>query len=403
MPELLIELLSEEIPARMQARAAEDLKRLVSDGLKADGLEIGTGQAFATPRRLTLSLRTCRPCRRPSPTSARARASARPEKAIEGFLRGAGLKSIDEAEIVTDPKKGDFYVARIDKPGRPAADIIAELIPDVAAKFPWPKSMRWGAGDFPWVRPLQSVLCLFDGEVVPFEIAGIKCGNETRGHRFHGKEPFAVKNFEDYGRKLLAAKVLLPTSERAAAIAEDARELAKAGLELVEDEALLNENAGLTEWPIVLMGTFDKAFLEVPPECLITSMKAHQKCFSLRDPKTKSLANSFLLVTNLIAADDGKQIIAGNEKVIRARLSDAKFFWDQDLKRTLEEMEPTSKTSPSTPSSAPRRTASSASPNSPSRSPAPSMPTRRSRAAPRSSARPISSPRWSASSPSCRA
>lgn len=339
MPQLLIELLSEEIPARMQARAAQDLLRLVSDGLKAGGLEIGTGQAFATPRRLTVVLEDVPAM---SPAISDERKGPRvgsPEKALEGFLRGAGLKSIDEAEIVSDPKKGDFYVAKIDKPGRRTPEIIAELIPDVAAKFPWPKSMRWGAGDFQWVRPLQSVLCLFDGEVVPFAIAGIKSGNETRGHRFHGKEPFAVKNFEDYGRKLLAAKVLLPASERAAAIAEDARELAKAAkLELVEDEALLNENAGLTEWPVVQMGNFDRAFLEVPPECLITSMKSHQKCFSLRNPTTKSLANSFILVSNLIAADDGKQIIAGNEKVIRARLSDAKFFWDQDLKRTLDEM-----------------------------------------------------------------
>ncbi len=340
MPQLLLELLSEEIPARMQTRAAQDLLRLVSDGLKAGGLEGGEGQAFVTPRRLTVVIENL-PAMSPAVSDERKgpRVGA-PEKAIGGFLRGAGLKSIDDAEVVSDPKKGDFYVARIDKPGRAAPEIIAEVVPDVAAKFPWPKSMRWGTGDFQWVRPLQSVLCIFDGEVVPFEIAGIKSGNETRGHRFHGKVPFAVNDFEDYGRKLLAAKVLLPSSERAAAIAEDASELAKAAkLELVEDEALTNENAGLTEWPVVHMGTFEKEFLEVPPECLITSMKAHQKCFSLRNPETQQLANRFVLVSNLIAEDDGKQIIAGNEKVIRARLSDAKFFWDQDLKRTLDEME----------------------------------------------------------------
>jgi len=340
MPQLLIELLSEEIPARMQARAAQDLLRLVGEGLKAGGLEFGDGQAFVTPRRLTVVFEDV-PAMSPAVSDERKGPRVgSPEKAIEGFLRGAGLKSIDEAETVTAPKKGDFYVARIDKPGRPAPEIIAEVVPDVASRFPWPKSMRWGSGDFQWVRPLQSVLCIFDGDVVPFAIAGIRSGNETRGHRFHGKEPFAVKDFEDYGRRLLAAKVLLPSSERAAAIAEDARELAKAAnLELVEDEALLNENSGLTEWPVTHIGTFDKEFLEVPPECLITSMKAHQKCFSLRDPKSKQLANRFILVSNLIADDDGKQVIAGNEKVIRARLSDAKFFWDQDLKRTLDEME----------------------------------------------------------------
>lgn len=339
MPQLLLELLSEEIPARMQSRAAQDLLRLISNGLKAGGLEIGKGQAFATPRRLTVVIEDVPPI---SPAVAEERKGPRvgaPEKAVQGFLRGAGLSSIDHAEVVSDPKKGDFYVARIDKPGRPAPEIIAEVIPETAAKFPWPKSMRWGSGDFQWVRPLHSVLCLYNGDVVPFEIAGLSSGNATRGHRFHGHDPFAVEDFEDYGRKLQAAKVLLPASERAEMIAEDAGQLAQdAGLELVEDEALLNENAGLTEWPVTLMGAFDEAFLEVPAECLITSMKSHQKCFSLRDPKTGQLANRFILVSNLIATDDGLQITAGNEKVIRARLSDAKFFWDLDLKRPLDEM-----------------------------------------------------------------
>ena len=339
MPQLLLELLSEEIPARMQSRAAQDLLRLVGNGLKAGGLEIGEGQAFATPRRLTVVIEDVPPM---SPAIAEERKGPRvgaPDKAIEGFLRGAGLSSIDHAEVVSDPKKGDFYVARIDKPGRPASEIIAEIVPETAAKFPWPKSMRWGSGNFQWVRPLHSVLCLFDGQVVPFEIAGLSSGNATRGHRFHGGEPFTVEDFEDYGRQLQAARVLLPATERAAMIAEDARQLAEdAGLELVEDEALLNENAGLTEWPVTLMGTFDEDFLEVPAECLITSMKSHQKCFSLRDPETGQLANRFILVSNLIAADDGLQITEGNEKVIRARLSDAKFFWDHDLKRPLDEM-----------------------------------------------------------------
>ena len=339
MPELLLELLSEEIPARMQERAADDLKRLVSEGLKAEGLTLGASMAFATPRRLALSIADV-PTMSPAVSDERKgpRVGA-PEKALQGFLRGAGLDSIDQAEIVTDPKKGDFYVARIEKPGQSAADIIAKIIPDVAAKFPWPKSMRWGSSDFAWVRPLHSIVCLFDGKVVPFEIAGIESGNETRGHRFHGRDLFAVTSFEDYGTKLKAHKVLLPTSERAAAIKEQAEALAEAaGLELVADDALALENAGLNEWPTVLMGTFDEAFLDVPAECLITSMRAHQKCFSLRDPKTNKLASRFLCVTNLIAADGGQQIIEGNEKVIRARLADAKFFWDVDLKRQLEPM-----------------------------------------------------------------
>ncbi|MEQ8824760.1 MAG: glycine--tRNA ligase subunit beta [Filomicrobium sp.] len=339
MPQLLLELLSEEIPARMQARAADDLARLVTTGLKAAGLEHGSYQAYATPRRLTIVLEDV-PAMSPAISEERKgpRVGA-PEKALQGFLRGAGLSSIDEAEVVSDPKKGDFYVAKIEKPGRPAPEIIAEVVSEVAGKFPWPKSMRWGSGDFQWVRPLQSVLCLLDGKVVPFEIAGIASGDKTRGHRFHGKEEFSVTDFKDYGSKLRDAKVLLPASERAAMIAEDARQLADdAGLELVEDEALLNENAGLTEWPVALMGTFEESFLEVPPECLITSMKSHQKCFSLRDPKTGKLANRFILVSNLIATDGGTEIIAGNEKVIRARLSDAKFFWDQDLKHPLDEM-----------------------------------------------------------------
>ena len=339
MSELLLELFSEEIPSRMQARATEDLKRLVADALKAQGLAVATVQAFATPRRLVLAAQGV-PTQSPGISEERKgpRVGAA-EKAIEGFLKGAGLASIDEATVVKDDKKGDFYVARIEKPGRPAAAIIAEVIPDVIARFPWPKSQRWGSGTLTWIRPLLSIVCLLDGEVVPFSVGGIASGRTTRGHRFHGNEPFEVSGFEDYGRKLKAHKVLLPASERASWIGEQARAVAaKAGLELVEDEGLLAENAGLTEWPTVMMGAFDESFLNVPAECLITSMKAHQKCVSLRDPKTGRLANRFLLVSNLIAKDDGKQIVAGNEKVIRARLSDAKFFWDQDLKRPLDDM-----------------------------------------------------------------
>ncbi|RUO97280.1 glycine--tRNA ligase subunit beta [Hyphomicrobium sp.] len=339
MSELLLELLSEEIPARMQLRAAEDLKRLVLDGLKSRGLEVGDARAYSTPRRLTLVIDNVP---HGSPAISEEKKGPRvgaPEQAVAGFLKSAGLASIKDASVVKDDKKGDYYVANIEKPGRAAAEIIAETVIDVVAKFPWPKSMRWGASPFQWVRPLQSVLCLLGGKVVPFEINGLASANETRGHRFLGPGPFKVKSFADYEEKLLAHHVMLDPAKRVAAISEQAHALAKeAKLELVEDDALLAENAGLTEWPVVLMGSFEKAFLEVPGEVLTTSMKTHQKCFSVRDPKSKKLANKFLLVSNLVAKDGGKEIISGNEKVSRARLSDAKFFWEQDLKHPLGEM-----------------------------------------------------------------
>ncbi len=339
MSELLLELLSEEIPARMQARASDDLKRLIVDGLKARGLDVGEARSFATPRRLTLVIEGV-PAKSPAISEEKKgpRVGA-PDQAVQGFLKSAGLASIEDATVVKDEKKGDFYVAKIEKPGRASAEIIAETIVEVAAKFPWPKSMRWGSSSFQWVRPLQSVLCLLDGKVVPFELNGIEAGNETRGHRFLGPGPFKVKNFADYEAKLAAHHVMLDPAKRAAAISEQAHALAKdAKLELIEDDALLAENAGLTEWPVVLMGTFDKAFLEVPAEVLTTSMKTHQKCFSLRETRSKKLANKFLLVSNLVAKDGGAEIVSGNEKVIRARLSDAKFFWEQDLKHPLGEM-----------------------------------------------------------------
>ncbi|WP_072385101.1 glycine--tRNA ligase subunit beta [Hyphomicrobium sp. CS1BSMeth3] len=339
MSELLLELFSEEIPARMQTRAAEDLKRLVLEGLKATGLATGNAMSFSTPRRLTLVVEGVAAR---SPAISEERKGPRvgaPEAALAGFLKSAGIASIGEATVVSDPKKGDYYIAKIEKPGRAAAEIIAEVVPAVLDKFPWPKSQRWGSRPETWVRPLHGILCLLGGKVVPFAWAGVEASNMTRGHRFHGNEPFAVTSFEDYGTKLREAKVLLPAPERAEMIREQAEALAKKHkLELVADDALLAENAGLTEWPTVLMGHFDEAFLEVPAECLITSMKAHQKCFSLRDPKTGKLANRFLAVSNLIATDGGKQIVEGNEKVIRARLSDARFFWEQDLKRPLDEM-----------------------------------------------------------------
>ncbi|MBS0241443.1 MAG: glycine--tRNA ligase subunit beta [Proteobacteria bacterium] len=337
--ELLIELFSEEIPARMQGKAAEDLRRMVIDGLKARGLAAGESIAFATPRRLTLYVKDV-PAKSPAISEERKgpRVGA-PDAAIQGFLKSAGLASIEQAQVVEDAKKGSYYAARIEKPGQPAQAIIEDALKEAMTKFPWPKSQRWGSGSFTWVRPLHSMICLYGGEVVPVEVGGVTAGNVTRGHRFHGKEPITVKTFEDYGTKLNAAKVLLPASERAEMIREQAQAIAKkAGLVLVEDEGLLAENAGLTEWPTVLMGTFDEDFLAVPAECLTTSMRTHQKCFSLKDPKTGKLANKFLMVSNLIAADGGAEIVKGNEKVIRARLSDARFFWEQDLKRKLEPM-----------------------------------------------------------------
>jgi len=337
--ELLIELFSEEIPARMQAKGAEDLRRMIVEGLKGRGLTVGAAVAFATPRRLVLVIQDV-PAMSPAVSEERKgpRVGA-PDAAIQGFLKGAGLETISDAQVVEDAKRGNYYVARIEKPGQPAPVLIGDVLVETLEKFPWPKSQRWGSGDFHWVRPLHSIICLYKGKVVPVEVGGLTAGNVTRGHRFHGNEPIAVESFEDYGTKLKAAKVLLPSSERAEMIREQALALArKAGLQLVEDEALLAENAGLAEWPLVLIGTFDEAFLEVPGECLTTSMKNHQKCFSLKDPRTGRLANKFLMVSNLIPADGGHEIIAGNERVIRARLSDARFFWEQDLKRKLEPM-----------------------------------------------------------------
>ncbi len=302
MAELLLELFSEEIPARMQARAAEDLRRLVTEGLKAQGLAAGEARAYATPRRLALVVEGV-PAKSPDVSEERKgpRVNA-PEQAIAGFIKSAGLDSIRDAHVVKDEKKGDFYVVRIAKPGRAAKEIIGEVVPAVAAKFPWPKSMRWGAGRTSWVRPLHSIVCVLDGKVVPLAIEEVEAGKQTRGHRFHGDEPFEVSGAADYVKALKAHKVILDPAERSGLIAEQARALAKEHkLALVEDEALLAENAGLTEWPLVLMGSFEEAFLEVPAECLMLSMKQHQKCFSLKHPRSGKLANRFLLVSNLDA------------------------------------------------------------------------------------------------------
>jgi glycyl-tRNA synthetase beta chain len=339
MAELLLELFSEEIPARMQTRAREDLARLLAKALGEAGLEFKEIKTFATPRRLTAVVEGL-PARSPDIREEKKgpRVDA-PDAAIKGFLKSAGLASADQAEK-RDDKKGAYYVALLERPGRATAEVVAEIVPAIVRGFPWPKSMRWGSGKLRWVRPLHSIICLLDGKVVPFDIDGIKSGKETRGHRFMAPEPFSVKGFKDYREKLREAKVILDGEERAGLILEGARKAAaKEGLTLVEDGALLAENAGLTEWPVVLMGSFDEDFLAVPPEVLATSMKAHQKCFSLHK-KGGALANRFILVANLEARDKGRAIVAGNERVIAARLADAKFFFEQDRKIALEERVP---------------------------------------------------------------
>ena len=334
MPDLLIELFSEEIPARMQARAAEDLKKLMTDGMVEAGLTYGAAQAFSTPRRLVLAVEGLLAA---SPTVREERKGPRvdaPEKAIEGFLRGAGLTR-DQLEE-RDTPKGAIFFATIEKPGRPAAGIVAEVLEATIRNFPWPKSMRWGAGSLRWVRPLHSILCILSDEaganVVPLEIDGIRAGNMAQGHRFMGGAPFAVSGFEDYAARLKRDHVILDASERADHIWQDATNMAfAAGLDVVEDRGLLAEVAGLVEWPVVLMGEIGEEFLGLPPEVLRTSMKEHQKFFSVKNPKTGRIER-FITVANVITADHGKTILAGNQKVLSARLSDAKFFWENDLR-----------------------------------------------------------------------
>ncbi len=345
MPDLLLELFSEEIPARMQARAADDLKKLVTDRLVAAGLTYEGAKAFATPRRLALTVQGV-PARQPDLKEERKGPKVgAPEQAIAGFMKAAGLTSIDQAKVQAD-KKGDFYVAITEKKGRDAVAVIAEMIPEIVRGFPWPKSMRWGAGRLNWVRPLHSIIATFGPEteepvVLPFDIDGIKAGNETRGHRFMAPAAFKVRRFDDYVAALDKAKVVLDAARRMDIIRTDAKNLAFAqGFELVEDEGLTAEVAGLVEWPVPLMGSFDKDFLAIPGEVIRSTIRANQKCFVLRDPSSAKLTNKFILVSNIEATDGGKAIVAGNERVIRARLSDAKFFYDTDLKTRLEDRLP---------------------------------------------------------------
>ncbi len=351
MPDLLLELFSEEIPARMQAKAADDLRKMVTDRLVDAGLVYEGARAFATPRRLALFVQGV-PVRQPDLKEERKgpRVGA-PEGAIQGFLKAAGLSSINDASIQKDPKKGDFYIALTEKPGRPALDVIGEVLQVVLRTFPWPESMRWGAqslkpGSLEWVRPLHAIVATFgpeteDPEIVRVAIDGVSAGTTTWGHRFLSPDPIQVRHFGDYVAKLEKARVVLDPARRREIILSDAKNLAFAqGFELVEDENLLNEAAGLVEWPVVLMGAFDEAFLKIPDEVIRATIRNNQKCFVVRDPKTGRLANRFILTANTEAADGGKAIIGGNERVIRARLSDAKFFYETDLKTKLEDRLP---------------------------------------------------------------
>lgn len=368
MPDLLLELRSEEIPARMQRKAAGDLRKMLTDGLVEAGLTYEGCQEYWTPRRLALDIRGLTARSRDTHEDIKGPSTKAPEQAIQGFLRKAGLESVDQAHIHSDPKKGDFYVAHISKPGRAAEEIVATLMPEIIRTFPWPKSMRWGKasakpGSLRWVRPLQSIVCTFGPEtsepvVIDFEVDGIRSGNTTYGHRFHSPDAITVRRFDDYAAKLEAAKVVVDAERRKRMILDDAKNLAFAnGLELVEDEGLLEEVSGLVEWPVVLMGEFEEDFLQIPAEVIRLTIRANQKCFvcsptsSLwgdraegaggghdgsvppshkEEGKPAQLANRFILTANIQAKDDGKEIAYGNGKVVRARLSDALYFWKTD-------------------------------------------------------------------------
>ncbi len=341
MPQFLLELFSEEIPARMQKRAAEDLKKLLMDALSKAGFLPGGMETFSAPRRLVavvegLPERTAdvREERKGPKVDA-------PAQAIEGFLRGAGLTDINQARVVSDPKKGDFYVADLVKPGRATPDALAEIVPDIIRNFPWPKSMRWGEGTLRWVRPLHRLLAVFDGEIVPFDVDGIAASNISEGHRFHGTGTFEVKDFEDYEAKLSAAHVVLDRDQRKAQIKADAQTLCHArNLELIDDEGLLEEVCGLVDEPHVIMGDMDPSFLDLPPEVIRLTLRVNQKYFVVRDPKTGGLAPHFIIVSNVKATDGGKKIALGNARVLAARLNDARYFWDLDRKASLESRVP---------------------------------------------------------------
>ncbi|WP_018146636.1 glycine--tRNA ligase subunit beta [Henriciella marina] len=340
MAELLLELFSEEIPARMQAKAEGDLRDALTKGLTEAGVEYGDVVALSGPRRLAVAIAGLPDKSADVSEEKKGPKVDAPEKAIEGFLRGAGLTSIDQAQVRSDPKKGDFYVAIREIPGRPLEEIIAGLVPDIVRGFHWPKSMRWGRGELRWVRPLQRILCVFNGKTVDFEIDGLKSGNQTEGHRVQGRGPFRITSLEDY-RQILQTEgfVVVSRDDRRLLIEDQAHMVcAQAGLELVEDRGLLEEVTGLAEWPVVILGEMDPAFLSLPPEVVQLSMRTHQKYFAVRNPETGELAPNFVVVANIEASDGGKSIAGGNARVLSARLDDARFFWDQDKKTPLETM-----------------------------------------------------------------
>lgn len=333
MAEFLLEIFSEEIPARMQQKAADDLEKLVTDKLNDAKLAFDGVKSYVTARRLVLSINNLATVQPDVSEERRGPRADAADQAIAGFLRGAGVSREDLVE--RDDKKGTFLYAIIDQKGRPASDVIAEFMPDIIRNFPWPKSQRWGAGSLRWVRPMHSILCILDGNTIGFEIDGIKSSNKTRGHRFMAPDEITVNDFTSYNEALKKAYVVLDRCERIENIDCEAQKLANnAGLTLVEDKALLGEVAGLAEYPVVLMGSFDEEFLDVPPEALTSAMRTHQKYFSLKD-NNGNLANKFIFVSNMKTKDNGVKIIDGNERVLRARLSDTKFFWDQDLKSKL--------------------------------------------------------------------
>jgi glycyl-tRNA synthetase beta chain len=340
MADLLLEIFCEEIPARMQAKAEADLGKALGDALTGAGLAFDALETASGPRRLSVNV-TGLPAKSADVSEERKGPKVgSPDQAIAGFLKGAGLTSIDQAEVRTDPKKGDFYVAMLDKPGRLTADVVAEAVPAIIRSFHWPKSMRWGTGELRWVRPLQRILCVLDGVVVPFEVDGLASGNQTEGHRVHERGPFTVTGWADYSKQLEGkGHVRLTRDARRDVIAKGIADVcAKAGLTWVEDAGLLEEVTGLAEWPVVILGDMDPAFLELPPEVITLSMRTHQKYFAVNDKKTGKLAPHFIVVANIDASDGGKQIAAGNARVLSARLEDGRFFWDKDKSISLDEM-----------------------------------------------------------------
>jgi glycyl-tRNA synthetase beta chain len=340
MAELLLELFSEEIPARMQAKAEADLRDAMEKALKEAGLKWKLLAACSGPRRLTVSIDGLSERSADVKEERKGPKVGAPEKALEGFLRGAGLTDISQAQIASDPKKGDFYVAVIETPGRDAAEIIAEAVPAIIRGFHWPKSMRWGTGDLRWVRPLQRITCVLDGQIVPFDVDGIASGNEVEGHRVHGRGPYKVTGWKDYSQQLeTKGHVKLARADRREVILKGIQDVCKkAGLEWIEDQGLLEEVTGLAEWPVVVLGDMDPDFLSLPPEVITLSMRTHQKYFAVNDKKTGKLAPHFIVVANIDAADGGRKIAEGNARVLSARLEDARFFWDKDKATPLDEM-----------------------------------------------------------------